>query len=845
MSHPNRFPSSPSLRGSSKQAANELHLTPMPRPKSSTSHVAARRFFSRRPHPSVASIADLFVGSLILAGYCHEHSPRARSLSMVSSRAPGRQFRNYHSGGFVDLQTPPAPKHSSWKNPGSSWPQLSQHQSRLSSATARAEHEYAIEEDTRRVLEKNDEKKDENASADSNSLEDTDKKLQATLWNHYFDADTPNPTSNPNDEPLPLPDEPPPMESHLSYDERRYLSTASLYRKILGEHFDWKEAVKLVLPNPQARRLAPGDPEIDTDSPSVAMLIASVHAKPKMSSQYLFGLYRQIPAPGVAKLPPRTRGYLLRQLANPPNRRSVDCRRYLALVEDMIACRLPMSLSMWTTAISFAGRASKRGHTKKRYLIRAIGLWQQMEHYAKITADDAVFNTLYDTAVKSGQFSIAERLDHERIKRGIPATRYGLIPKLNYYAEHRDLEGISNTFNEFIQSGNMVDTVVLNGLISAFLRAGDFQTAEGVYKRMLLAQMARKGDHSNVTGNSLSTQFEVYRATTKRVGRLLKLSHGLKDKLPGHHSAIQESLSLTPDTRTFHILLRHYAITTGRFEDVLRIVRDMERTYRVPPRHMIYNHLFEGFSLHGAAKKKIWTPERLRLTWFSYIRALHDSKHRHDALLEAREDTIFGDQIPSSTLVKLRKTAWDNPFADEMAEMEENNDSGAVDEQSPANEAQVELYMPLPSPVVEPSEDAQETLQERDARAFTKDHAHSSSPSQPSHPEKDVPEKEFNADEYLRTEFLLNSKHLDKDLQAPEREHATYLETRLENGVFIGRQTIIYILRAFGTCMGPHEVVEVWGQLEHLWDPIHRQAVDVAAVKEELDRQLEKYGMYL
>jgi hypothetical protein len=66
------------------------------------------------------------------------------------------------------------------------------------------------------------------------------------------------------------------------------------------------------------------------------------------------------------------------------------------------------------------------------------------------------------------------------------------------------------------------------------------------------------------------------------------------------------------------------------------------------------------------------------------------------------------------------------------------------------------------------------------------------------------------------------------------------LDKYLENGVFVGRKMIVVILRAFGACYGPKEVMEAWLQLERLWHPHHRKAADVLAVKEELDKQLSR-----
>lgn len=814
----------------------------MPHPKPSQSRVSIRRFSSRHTRPSIVSVADLFVGSLILAGYCHDHSPRCRNLSAIPPRIPGSQLRTYRRESVTDGDNHSTPKPWAYSGP---WPrlQLSQDRSQLSTVGARAGEEHDSNHISIRTP-KDTGRKDAEGASTSSASPDKSKSL-LTIWHQYFDPKTPNHPSHPDNRLSDVHHEPNTPEEPLSYDERRYLSTASVYRKILGEEYDWQEAVKLVLPHPHPPRLAEGKYDYDVDSPSVAELIEAVHSNPKNTSQYLFSLYRNIPSPGVEKLPARTRGALLRQMANPPNRRPVDVRRYLALVDDMIACNIPMSRSLWTTAISFAGRRSGKGRTKKRNIVRAIGLWQQMEHYANIEADEVVFNVLYDSAIKAGAFSIAERLEKEMVKRRIPSTRYSLIPKLNYHAERQDLEGISRTFDRFVQSGNLVDTVILNGLLSAFLKAGDTETAEGIYERMLLAQNTRKdtGLPADITGHSLSTRFEIYRSTTKRLGRLLKLSDALKDPLPHHYRAFQESLPLTPDTRTFHILLRHYAITTGRFDKVLYIIRDMENSFKSPPRHMIYSTLFEGFSIHGKTKKQTWTANRLWLLWQSYVWALIDSRKSQDRFLPR----IFNFGRPGQPF-----NTWVNPFADEMDSVEAEAKAKSADEK--ANVAQTkgrpptiqnkadatdELYMSLPSTNPNPEQNTSEKFESE--MSFIESHAHAELYDQSENKgQGGLIKQELSMEEYQRSEFLLNSKYLDNDLQDPELEHASRLEGNVENGVFVGRSTILHVLRAFGTCTHPEDVIEAWEQMQQLWDPFHRNAVDVAIIRDELERQLQK-----
>ena len=811
----------------------------MPRPELGLSRVSARSFSSRRIRPSVASVADLFVGSLVLAGYCHEHSPRCRSLPAIPYRIPGRQLRAYRRDGFTDGDHHSSP--SPWPD-SEQWPrpELPQYRSQLDTVTARTGRDRNLEFDNGGTPKKTDGKDDQSTSTSSETL--VARKSLITMWHKYFDPKTHNHPSHHDNQLSTLPDEPQnQLEEALSYDEKRYLSIASLYRKILGDQYDWKKALQLVLPHPHPRRHIRRR-EHQTDSPSVAALIRCVHAKPSHSSQYLFSLYRSIPAPGVEKIPATTRGALLRQMANPPNRRPVDIRRYLALFDDMLACNIPMSRSMWTTAISFASRHSGQGKTRKKDLVRAIGIWQQMEHYALIEADEVIFNILFDASIKAGQFTIAERIEGEMIKRNIPMTRFSLIPKLNFYAHKQDVDGITRTFDQFTQSGNIVDTVILNGLLTAFIRAGDSDTAEGIYERMLLAakNSALKKD---VTGDSLTTRFEIYRSTTKRLGRLLKLSDTLKNFMPGPTRAFQDSVPLTPDTRTFHIMLKHYAIRIGRFDKALQIIRDMENTFEVPPRHMIYNTLFLGFSIYGKTKKDTWTAKRLWSLWHSYVWALIDSRNA--------SSRFRGGLIGFKGTGKPYRPTWVNPFAEEMdvidAEGKDEDKKSKLSQSTAKPPMKFEgadeddnLYMSLP--FREASSDASLDDKAPPQTALIGSHPNSDHHIEPIENDQGLTiRQELSPEESERSEYLLNSKYVGQDLLDPEHEFASQMEGRLENGVFVGRTTILHVLRAFGTCTNSEDVMEAWEQMQQLWDPMHRKATDVAVIRDELERQLEKY----
>ncbi|KAJ5938758.1 hypothetical protein N7466_001892 [Penicillium verhagenii] len=836
MPHPNRFPSSPGLRDPPKQALDELLLPrshSMSHPKSSLSHSSVRSFSTRRPRPSVASIADLFVGSLVLAGLCHEHSPRprGRGLSTLHLRTSEPNLRRFRSKEGPERGERPARRH--WEFSGSS-AQQSRQKSWL------CHNLEIVEEDNLEThnlsIQAKERLKEDNDHALPRLPYIPDSKSQQYFEEHFFDTipevrqlkvypkedtiDDERSSAIATD--LNITEDP-----SLTRDERVRNAVSGIFQRLLGDKYDWEEAVEAIMPKQVFIQKADDNTRDAIESPSVARLVEALPSQEQATTQFLFRLYRDLPEPGVAHLSKASRGRLLRRLATPPDRRWSDARRYLALVEDMITAGLPMSRSLWSTAIHMAGR-SNNGRVSKRRLVHAIGLWQQMEHVAGIKADDVVFNILFDIAIKANQFVVADRLEEEMNRRGLHFSRSGLVSKIFACGMRKDLDGIRGTFDYFVKSGELVDTVVLNCVMASFLRAGDVETAEQLYGRMLNAQVQQKKKESSgpgvsqETSPSLSPDFTFYRAKTRELGRLLKKSKALKKSLPACHQALQDSLPMTPDTRTFYIWLQFCTRVTGDLDMFMNVLRDMENTFSVPPRHLIYLYLFEGFGLHGRRRKNWWTAEKLRLTWLSFIQAVRDSKARHSG---------FHEDAPAMI--------WENPLTgvDVEAEIPTVHPSANPDE----------LYMSLPSTdgdasSITPEENPNLSNRHTEDQVIDLDEDDIQGEDQLEHedttegqPDNDLADLNFDVESIFTPQSL--SLHQEGD---PDRQDLEYISQRLENGVFVGRRMIILILRAFGTCCGPQEVMEAWLQLEQLWSPHKRKANDVLAVKEAIDEQMSR-----
>ncbi|KAL4927171.1 pentatricopeptide repeat protein [Aspergillus undulatus] len=749
---------------------------------------------SRRGRPAATSIADIFVRSLVIAGYCQEHSPRSRCLSTMSMRASTGETRNWEDrcvGKSLRRLQSGSPSSFLSRIEGIGM-YCSRTQRMLNSSVAQRVAIY--DPDDHRIDQTSAGQSPRTANGDH--VRDLGegarppRRLKTDPDRLYGDHVSHNNREHVEDCEMPhdmVRVEDPAWEAdRKSAAKKLYQHTSEVYQALFEGSLSWKEAADAVAAFQSfPKQLDETESAVDYDS----VRKFEEHLRDKtISNHYLFTLYRQLPFPGVKHLSKRTRGALLRRYANPQDRRWVDARRYLALVEDMLTAHLPMSRSLWTTAIYLAARST--GKVFKTDLIRAIGIWNQMEHIAGIESDSVIFTILFDIAVKAGQYTVANRLKEEMDRRNIQFGRHGKIAQIFYQGLLGDVNGVFRAFDQFVKSGELVDTAVMNCLMVSFLRANEPGLAEKIYLQLLETEAPKAPEH--FANQKLASDIIAYRKEAKKFGRVLQVSASLKDSFPEHHRGLQQGLVLSPDTRTFYILLAYHARESGSFDAFKSVLRDMEKVFSVPPRGMIYLLLFEGFAIHGRRGEQ-WTAGRLRMVWKAYLRALHESKTR----------------VQHQSFALPPSFVWENPLGGSGVRAT----SGLTPRANP-------LYVPLLS-AASRVQDVSLEDEDEDGHQMSEDEDNLS-----------IVDELGDVHGALSIELKQERPRGDNSLES--------LEHRLENGVFLGRTMIIKVLRAFGACCGPDDIMEAWLRIESVWQPWNRKALDVAAVKDELEKQLNR-----
>lgn len=336
----------------------------------------------------------------------------------------------------------------------------------------------------------------------------------------------------------------------------------------------------------------------------------------------LFEAYKQLPRPGVAYLPKGVIRLFLQRMGTPGVRTKEAMIRYLSLVDDMQEAKIPITTSEWSTAIFLAGRT--RTDFRDVEVSRAFDLWRQMENEAGVRSSYVTFNILFDIAARAGKFALAENVLAEMFKRDLRLNKLGRISLIYYHGLRGDGDGVRKAYHDYVEAGEIVDTRVLNCVISSLINAQESAAAEQIYQRMRDLQKTfvrgirpdgkealfkrHPGPGSSKLGDEMAAN---------ALGRTLLRSANLKNTAPEAHQRLQASMPLTPDWITFRSMINYHATISGDLDRLTVLLSEMIEDYKIPCYPSLYQILFKGFAINGSKVNtaSTWNKKRLDLTW--------------------------------------------------------------------------------------------------------------------------------------------------------------------------------------------------------------------------------------
>ncbi|EKG21470.1 hypothetical protein MPH_01191 [Macrophomina phaseolina MS6] len=329
-----------------------------------------------------------------------------------------------------------------------------------------------------------------------------------------------------------------------------------------------------------------------------------------LSPEIAYEIYTTLSWPRAAYLSYSTIRNLLHCLGVVEHHEEAAMLRYLSVIDDMKAAEIPIAVADWNMAIQFAGKCFRK--ITNNEVESALYLWREMEHRAGTKGNHVTFNILFDIAVKAGKYKLAEMVRNEMLNRGLKLDRYFRTSVILWRGLTRDGEGVRTAYKELVDAGEIVDTTVMNCVITALCKASEPAAAEQVFLRM-------KNMHGSRQGRKQMPRDWRQR---RELGYLLTRATEHVRGNPEAQKQIQEESPVGPDYATFKILIEHHAITSGNIDRVTELLDEMDRIYDIPLKGDMFYTLLFGFYHHGGVRYTSWTKGRLESTWRAFIMSL-------------------------------------------------------------------------------------------------------------------------------------------------------------------------------------------------------------------------------
>jgi len=403
----------------------------------------------------------------------------------------------------------------------------------------------------------------------------------------------------------------------------------------------------------------------------------------KTNIGYIYDLYQQLPGRRITHLHWRIRHRLLKVMGR-EQKNQKSMLRYFAIVADVQEAGLRLTLPEWNAAVSFAARWV--GHSQDKENKAALQMWKEMETDAGVKSNAVTFNILFDVASKAGNFVLAEKIYREMGKRNLPWNRYHHVSLIHFFGLKQDSDGIRAAYREMVEAGELIDTVVLNCVMSGFLRCGEEDAADRVYERMKTAhESAPSMPYRNQMSDSVITKVlmmfakigqeadgkhpdqqwkddarmdlgggsggghsgaktglgaveniqDVVQATRKDLGAEDD-AQSSKPETDGAETSVkgkgdggalrrhfQRQSPIVPDLQTYRIFLNHYAVRVSALDKVFCYLEDM-KWFQIPIHGAIFLALFKGFALYGGPGQQ-WSRARLNTVYDAFRAALAEN----------------------------------------------------------------------------------------------------------------------------------------------------------------------------------------------------------------------------
>lgn len=319
--------------------------------------------------------------------------------------------------------------------------------------------------------------------------------------------------------------------------------------------------------------------------------------KPATSLEHLFQLYQKLPSPQISHLTVYDINIFVGRMMAVPLRDEANMFRYLSILGDMKAAKLHISRNEWNAAVSSVARCSRE--VTMREAKSAIQIWKESELMTGVVSNTVTFNILLDMASRSDTPVLVEWILNEMKTRKISPDRSTHTTIITLHGLHQDGEKVREAYRNFVDAGEIVDTVVLNAVMSALIRAHQPQSAEYIYENMKRATLDPPSPVP-MTGPGGWTGKRAWAKNLKRIARKRRIIDGYMKEF---------NASMAPDVYTFNMLILQCS-QNGDYDRAQVLLGDM-KVCAVGIDDSIFIAVLKGFYWYGGMRNSRWTRERL------------------------------------------------------------------------------------------------------------------------------------------------------------------------------------------------------------------------------------------
>ncbi|CAF9932019.1 MAG: hypothetical protein HETSPECPRED_008252 [Heterodermia speciosa] len=354
------------------------------------------------------------------------------------------------------------------------------------------------------------------------------------------------------------------------------------------------------------------------DEHAAILQLLCILDKDDAEQKQVFDAYSALPFPGVAFLEPKPRRLLLRRLSQV----EVKCRksmlRYLSVIDDMKGANIEIIEAEWNSAISFAGRCYQQVTAVE--VEAALRIWKEMEEEAGVQSGHVTFSILFDIATKAGKYVLAEMILKEMASRNIRLNRFAHVGLIYYYGVRQDGQGVRKAYRDLVEAGHVVDCVVMDCVVAAFLRARELPAAELVYERRKKLVTRRE----DIKVPVMTWQ------KTRELGNVLDRATLAWTEDRPMLQRIQAEQYLGPHPRMYTSFIEYHVSVSGELRQLTNMLDEMQ-SFGIPMDGRMFVKIFKGFAFNGGVKYTSWTRARLEHVWTA-LKTMLDSDVKNISL---------------------------------------------------------------------------------------------------------------------------------------------------------------------------------------------------------------------